>query len=103
MDDVDAREVAGKDRLVEFWPYSEADPWNNRELTARIFVDSTSHKVWATLTDARGNVHKSAEIEFVPGAEAKLTGVIVYPTNTATGKNMDIGEISVERSARKQG
>ncbi len=98
---LDAQELAGKEKTAEFWPYTEADPWNNRELTARIVVDSKTHKVWASLTDTKGNVHKSAEIDFVPGTETKLTGVIVYPTNTQPGKNADIGEISVERAAKK--
>ncbi len=98
---LDAQEIAGKGKFAEFWPYTEADAWNNRELTARIFVDSKTHKVWASLTDAKGNVHKSLEIDFAPGAETKLTGVIVYPTNTTGANNMDVGEITVERLRRR--
>lgn len=98
---LDARVLAGKKKgNVTFWSWNQADPWN-RELTARIIVDTSAGKVWATLTDARGNVHRSKKLTFPVGSETKLKGVIVYPTNTQAGKNMDIDDITVQRKAQQ--
>jgi len=96
-----AQELTGGDKGTDkFWSWNQADPWD-RELLARIIVDGSAGKVRATLTDAKGTVHESAEIRFPPGAETKLKGVIVYPTNTAAGKNMDIDDIKVTRRAKR--